>query len=134
MSRLVMSRMRSASTHRTRPAPRRGVTLVEILVAVILIAVALGGTLSSAGAVAQQMGGGIRQTVAASLAQTRLDSLASLSCGQLVDGLSGSSITRGVSESWRVTDGRNTKTLTVTLTIPRRVRQPVYTTVIPCRD
>lgn len=113
---------------------RRGVTLVEVLVAVILITVALGGALSSAGAVAQQMGGGIRQTVAASLAQARLDSLASLSCAQLVDGLTGSSITRGVSETWKVADGRNTKTLSVTLTIPRRVQKPVYTTVIPCRD
>jgi prepilin-type N-terminal cleavage/methylation domain-containing protein len=120
----------SAPEHR----PRRGVTLVEILVAIIMLVVALGGALGTAGAVSRQMGGGVRQTVAATLAQARLDSLASLSCAQLVGGLSGYSTTRGVNEFWTVVDGRNTKTLTVTLTIPRRVQHPVYSTVIPCRD
>lgn len=117
-----------------RGALRRGVTLVEILVAVLMLTVALGGAMGSAGAVARQMGGGMRQTVAASLAQARLDSLASLSCAQLVGGLTGTSTTRGVKEVWTVTDGRNTKSLSVTLTIPKRVQKPVYSTVIPCRD
>lgn len=109
-------------------------SLVEVLVSVLMIAVALGGVMSSTSAVARQMGGGMRMTVAASLAQTRLDSLASLSCAQLVQGLTGTAITRGISQTWDVTDGRNTKTLTVTLTIPRKVQRPSYSTVIPCRD
>ena len=136
MNILRASRARVRSTRRGegRDRARRGMTLVEILVCVILIAVALGGALNSAGAVATQMGGGIRHTVAASLAQTRLDSLASLSCAQLANGLTGSETTRGVKEVWSVVDGRNIKTLSVTLTIPRRTQQPVYTTVIPCRD
>ena len=121
-------------TRGSRRRARRGMSLVEILVSIILIAVALGGALNSAGAVATQMGGGMRHTVAASLAQTRLDSLASLSCAQLPDGLYGSQTNRGVKEDWTVVDGRNIKTLSVTLTIPRRVQKPVYTTVIPCRD
>lgn len=113
---------------------RRGVSLVEILVAIVLLSVALVGLLGSSGAVAKQMGGGMRQTVAASLAQARLDSLASLSCAQLSNGLSGNSTTRGVREDWNVVDGRNTKTLTVQLTIPLRTQRPIYSTVIPCRD
>ena len=125
---------RNRTRDRGRNQARRGITLVEILVSIILIAVALGGALNSAGAVATQMGGGMRHTVAASLAQTRLDSLASLSCAQLTDGLSGSVTSRGVKEEWKVVDGRNIKTLSVTLTIPRRVQKPAYTTVIPCRD
>lgn len=134
MSTLSASRAPVRGRGRCRNRARRGITLVEILVSIILIAVALGGALNSAGAVATQMGGGARHTVAASLAQTRLDSLQSLSCAQLADGLSGSSTTRGVKEEWTVVDGRNIKTLSVTLTIPRRVQKPVYTTVIPCRD
>ena len=113
---------------------RRGVTLVEILVSGVVIGVGLAGVVGSATAVETQMGGGARETVAAALAQARLDSLASLSCAQLTGGLSGYSTTRGVTENWRVVDGRNTKTLTVTLTLPRRTARPVYTTVIPCRD
>lgn len=129
---LLMSRRFTRTKIATRV--RRGVTLVEILVAVLMLAVALGGAMGSAGAVAKQMGGGLRQTVAASLAQARLDSLASLSCAQLSNGLTGTSTTRGVKEVWTVTDGRNVKTLSVTLTIPKRVQKPIYSTVIPCRD
>jgi len=108
--------------------------LVEILVSTVIIGVALAGVIGSSTAVAKQMGGGARQTVAAELAQARLDSLASLSCAQLTDGLYGSSTTRGIQENWTVTDGRNVKTLAVTLTIPLKVQKPVYSTVIPCRD
>jgi hypothetical protein len=107
---------------------------VELLIAVILLAVGLSGALSSASSVARGMGGGVRQTVAAGLAQARLDSLSSLSCAQLVGGLTGTSVTRGIREYWSVIDGRNIKTLSVRLVLPRTVREPRYTTVIPCRD
>lgn len=113
---------------------RRGVTLVEILIAMLMLTVALGGAMGSAGAVARQMGGGVRQTVAASIAQTRLDSLASLSCAQLPGGLSGNATSRGVRDDWTVTAGRNIRTITVTLTIPKRTQRPIYSTVIPCRN
>ena len=108
--------------------------MVEVLVAVLLIAVAMGGVIGSAGAVAKSMGGGMRMTLAASMAQARLDSLASLSCSILSNGLTGTSTTRGIAETWLVTDGKNIKTLSVTLTIPRKVQKPTYSTMVPCRD
>lgn len=123
-----------ARTRKRVQRERRGVTLVEIMVAVVFLVVALGGAMSTAGAVAKQMSGGMRQTVAATIAQTRLDSLASLSCVQLIDGLTGTATTRGVQEAWSVVDGHNTKTLSVTLTISRLTNKPIYSTVIPCRD
>ena len=84
---------------------------------------------------ANQMGGGVRQTVAAGVAQARLDSLTSLSCAQLAAGAAtGYSSTRGVKESWTVTDGRNIKTIAVNIQIPRRTKTLVYSMVIPCRD
>ena len=120
---------------RARTRIRDGVTLVEILVAVVMLTVAVGGLLGSSAAVANQMGGGVRQTVAAGMAQARLDSLTSLSCAQLAAGAAtGNSITRGVRESWTVTDGRNIKTIAVNIIIPRRTRTLVYSMVIPCRD
>ena len=131
---------RSGATRAARPSvspprrPRRGITLVEILVAIIVLLVGLAGVMGSTTAVETQMGGGVRETVTAALAQARLDSLASLSCAQLPGGLVGYATTRGVTENWRVTDGRNIKTLSVTLTLPRRSARPVYSTVIPCRD
>ena len=134
MSALAASRTTTHGHARTGKRARRGITLVEILVSVVLLTVAAGGAMKAAGGVATQMGGGARHTTAASLAQTRLDSLSSLSCAQLTNGLYGTATHRGVQETWNVYDGRNIKMLTVTLTIPRRTQQPVYTTVIPCRD
>ncbi|MDQ8158017.1 MAG: hypothetical protein P3B76_04450 [Gemmatimonadota bacterium] len=117
------------------PTPRRGISLVEILVAIVMITVAVGGLVGSAAAVATEMGGGVRQTVAAAVAQARLDSLTSLSCNQLAGGAAtGSSTTRGVRESWTVTDGRNVKTIAVQINILRRSNPLLYTMVIPCRD
>jgi Tfp pilus assembly protein PilV len=110
-------------------------TLFEVLIAVIMLTVAVGGLLGSSASVARQMGGGNVQTVAASLAQARLDSLTSLSCGQLEAGAaSGSTQQRGVRESWTVTDGRNIKTIDVRIAVPRRATQLRYQMVIPCRD
>jgi hypothetical protein len=116
--------------------PRRGLTLVEILISIIMLTVGVMGLLGSTAAVAKQMGGGVRQTVAATVAQARIDSLTSLSCASLAMAgvAAGTSITRGVSEKWIVTDGKNIKSIAVEITIPRRTTKLLYTTVIPCRD
>ena len=127
---------RSGSHRRIALTGRRdGVTLFEVLIAVLMLAVAVGGLLGSTAAVARQMGGGGSQTLAASIAQARLDSLTSLSCAQLEAGAaSGGTTQRGVQESWTVTDGRNIKTIDVRIQVPRRVNELRYQMVIPCRD
>lgn len=118
-----------------RTPERRGITLVEILIAVIVLVVGVGGLLSTSGAVAKQMTGGGSQTVAAGIAQARLDSLTSLSCASLDAGAqSGTTMQRGVRESWTVTDGRNIKTIDVRVVVPRRTQELRYQMVIPCRD
>jgi Tfp pilus assembly protein PilV len=125
------------ATRRCAAAKKRrdGITLFEILIAIIMLTVAVGGLLGSSASVARQMGGGGSQTLAASLAQARLDSLTSLSCAQLAAGAaSGSTTQRGVQESWTVTDGRNIKTIDVRISVPRRTNQLRYQMVIPCRD
>jgi len=115
---------------------RDGISLVEILIAITMIAIGVVGLLGSAASVETQMGGGIRQTVAASIAQARMDSLSSLSCATLQNAgvASGTSVKRGVSETWAVTDGKNIKTIAVTIVVPRRANSLKYSTVIPCRD
>jgi Tfp pilus assembly protein PilV len=127
---------RRGSRRRIALAGRRdGVTLFEVLIAVLMLTVAVGGLLGSTAAVARQMGGGASQTLAASIAQARLDSLTSISCAQLGAGASsGATTQRGVQESWTVTDGRNIKTIDVRVQVPRRVNQLRYQMVIPCRD
>lgn len=106
------------------------------MISILMIAISVMGLLGSAAAVATQMGGGVRQTVAAGIAQSRIDSLSSLACAQLaVAGVaSGTTISRGIRETWSVTDGRNIKTIVVNIKIPKRANTLSYSTVIPCRD
>ena len=120
---------------RRKRALRPGVTLVEMLVAVTMISIAALGLMGVSGSIASQQGAGMRHTIAAGVAQTRLDSLTSLSCASLAAGAAtGTATTRGVSEKWTVVDGRNIKTITVQVKIPRRITPLTYETIVPCRD
>jgi Tfp pilus assembly protein PilV len=116
--------------------PRAGFSIVEVIAAILVLAI---GVLSLAGlgiSASRMTRAGGRQTVAAAVAQSRFDSLASLPCETLaVSGpVRGTAITRGIQERWVVQDGRNVKQLTDTLFIPERTRPAVYRSVIPCRE
>ncbi len=130
----MMLRLRRRHDPEAAPrATRRGFTIIEVLVSCVMLLVAVSALLGSSGAVAREMGGGNAQTLAATMAQARLDSLTSLGCATLqVSG--GSRNFRGVQEVWTVTDGKNIKTLDVRLTVPRRTNQLRYRMVVPCRD
>lgn len=112
---------------------RAGFTIIEVLVSCVMLLVAVSALLGSSGAVAREMGGGNAQTLAATMAQARLDSLTSLACTQLQVS-NGTRTLRGVQEVWSVTDGRNIKTLDVRITVPRRTSELRYRMVVPCRD
>lgn len=115
--------------------PRHGMTLVELLMSMMMLVVAVGGMVGSSAAVAKQLGQGMSQTVAAGLAQARLDSLTSLSCADLDAGArTGRSTERGVSETWSVTDGRNIKTIEVAIALAERRAPLTYRMIVPCRD
>ena len=118
------------------PGARAGMTLIEIVVAVTLLAI---GLLAIAGlgiTALKTTRGGSQQTVAAAVAQSRFDSLSSLPCRTLATTgtTAGTATTRGVVERWRVVDGFNVKRLTDSLTVPGRTNTLVYQSVIPCRE
>lgn len=132
----VASRRRGALV-RPLPRPRRGASLVELIVAMVLLSVGLFSVLGTSGSVSESLGGGMRQTLAASIAQARIDSLTSIGCQSLTPGnatSSGTGTVRGIEESWSVTDGRNVKTINVSVTVPGRSYPILYETIIPCRD
>ena len=119
-------------------AARRGFTLVELVVAIILLSIGIIGLASTAGYVTRQMAGSSVQTIAASVAQNRVDSLTSIGCSRLTSGTTGSATTRGISETWTVKDtlGLNVKKINLTLTFTIRrgtTKSMAYTTYIPCR-
>jgi prepilin-type N-terminal cleavage/methylation domain-containing protein len=81
--------------------PRRsGFTVMELLVAIVILSVGLLGLAATSGIVMRMIGGGGHQTVAANVALARFEQLRGLSCGRITGG---SATSRNVKESWSVT-------------------------------
>lgn len=128
----------------TRPTKgRRGFTLVELMVAIIILAIGILGLAGTSAVITRQMGSAARQTVAAAVAQSRFDLLSSIDCAGLAPAggsTSGTSTAafqgrpRGVTERWRVDDGNDVKILTDSITIVGQRRVLVYQAYMPCRD
>ena len=59
---------------------RRGFTLVELIVAIVILSVGVLGLASTAAVVTRQIGGGAQQARAAAMAQARFESLRGMSC------------------------------------------------------
>jgi prepilin-type N-terminal cleavage/methylation domain-containing protein len=79
---------------------RRGFTLIELMVTVLLLGVGLAGLVATSGAVSRMMGGSSREGTAATIAASRFETLRGAACASIV---AGTATTRGVNESWRVT-------------------------------
>jgi prepilin-type N-terminal cleavage/methylation domain-containing protein len=75
----------------------RGYTIIELLVAMMVLAVGMLGLAATAVAVARLSGGGMRQTIAAAVARSRFELLRSGGCARVS---SGAAVIRGVHESW----------------------------------
>ena len=120
----------------TRGDRRRGFTIVEMLFAVILLAVGLLGVAGLGLATSRMTRGGSVQTVAATLAQARFDSIASLPCLPLAAAGTTTGAPpafRGITERWVVKAGPQRLNLFDTIRVPGRTRPLVYQNVLPCR-
>ncbi len=133
----------SAARPSTQPgAPRRraGMTIIEVLVTLLLISVALMALGRTSGAVAALQRGGSYQMRAAMIVQSRLDSLASIACRQLVaNGGSVGPITvtsadGAIVERWRLADLDNVILITDSVTVRGRANVLVYNSMVPCRN
>lgn len=87
-------RRRSPRSHQ-----RRGFTLVELMVAIIIMAVGVLGLASTSTVVSRLMGGANQQTIVANVSASRFERLRSVQCSQIK---AGSSYVRGVTERWGV--------------------------------
>jgi Tfp pilus assembly protein PilV len=105
---------------------------VEVLIAAVMLMVAVMGLLGASSNISQQMGAGRRQIVAASIAQRRLDSLQSLPCTVLSTAGRGTGTSQGIREEWTVSGSGATRTIQLSLTVPRVNRAYRYHTIVPC--
>ena len=110
---------------------RKGFTLIELMVAMMVLTVALLGLAASSAAAIQMIGAGGRHTLAASVAQSRFEMLRRGSCANLTGG---SSITRGVTEIWQIDSVRASAFITARLTFHTRrgPRTQTFRSVRPC--
>jgi Tfp pilus assembly protein PilV len=116
--------------------PRSGLTIVELMVAILVLSV---GLLTLAGfsfSVTRQLQSSGLQGTAALVVQSRLDSLSSIHCATLAPSgpQSGTATTMGVTERWAVFDGNDIKVIVDTVTFKGKTVPLVYQTIIPCRD
>ena len=112
---------------RMRPA----FTLVELLVAIVVLTVGLLALAATAAMVASHLGDGARLTSSAHIARSILDSLGGTDCGAVT---SGATSRGGVSVEWRA--ARDSSTAEIDLTaaseLRRRSRRDAYRMVVPC--
>jgi prepilin-type N-terminal cleavage/methylation domain-containing protein len=114
-----------------RGKAQSGFTIVELLVAVVILAIGVLGLAGTSAVVLQQMNGGNTQQVGSQIAASRFEKMASRKCTGFA--LSGSRYTRGVTETWAYKAAENnTMVATVTLNIQNRTQPEVYQTVISC--
>ena len=119
-------------------APRRGFTVVEVVVAIMILAIGVLGLAATSGVVSRQLGRGNLQTIAAAVAQSRFDSLTSVPCQNLAPtsgvNQTGTATIRGVRESWVISDSNDMKAIVDTVKFSGRTNALVYVTLLPCRD
>lgn len=91
--------IRIPRARRARRARRGGFTVMELIVAIVILSIGLLGLAATSGIVMRLIGGGSHQTVAANVALARFEQLRAVSCGRMT---SGSAINRNVREAWAV--------------------------------
>ncbi len=104
----------------------RGFTIVEILVAVMILSVGILGLASTAALVTRMIGQGQRYTEASTIANDRFEQLRSMTCADLADG---TEAVGGYNVNWQTSAlGNRGANMTVTVTVPTPGRaDPTYT-------
>lgn len=82
-----------------RKRRRAGFTLVELIVAMLMLTIGLLGLAAVGAVVLKQTRGGTAQTIAVSIAQSRFEQLEGDPCASIT---SGTATVRGMTESWTV--------------------------------
>jgi prepilin-type N-terminal cleavage/methylation domain-containing protein len=125
-----------ASPSDAAPRTRRGVTMIELMVSLVIVSIGLLALASGATLVTRLMGGGATQTRAAAIAYTKLEQLRAIPCGSITNG---TETLRGVVTQWTtqsVIMAASRRGMSVTLTVqypaPGSPRTQTYRTVLPC--
>ena len=130
-----MTQLRHGRRRRVTSA-RKGLTIIEVIVAMIVLTFGLLGMAGFSITMTKQYKSSGKQETAALMVQSRIDSISSIRCQLLAPSgpQTGTAVRLGVTEKWTIADGNDIKTLTDTVTFSPRVKPLVYRSIIPCRD
>jgi prepilin-type N-terminal cleavage/methylation domain-containing protein len=125
--------VRMVSHRRAALKARGGFTIIELVVAMIIMTVGVLALATSSAGVAKQMRAGNQSALASVIAQSRLETIRSLGCSSLSDG---TATTRGMTEKWNISflSGRS-RVVTESVTyVPRAKvsRTLALRSVVPC--
>ena len=110
---------------------KKGFTLIEILIAIVILSVGLLALAGTAAVIMTTLTSTQSRTIAAAVADSRFDRIGSTACASRA---SGSSVTRGVSESWMLTRLARADDVTVSVTFltNHQRRTETFKSYIPC--
>lgn len=115
---------------------REGFTIVEVVVAIVILAIGILGLAATASVVTRQMTGAVHQSVAATVAYSRMEHIRSSDCMVMKDSTPGSAVTRNVTEHWAIAVPAAKQALLVYDTITYKVRgvtrRQIFYSEFPC--
>lgn len=109
----------------------RGFSLIELMIAMVILTVGVLGVTASARMVTQMTGSGGRYGGSAAVASSRFEILRASTCTTLANG---TATTGKYSESWTIATAGQLKTVTLTITYNNgtTTRSDVYSSSISC--
>ena len=120
----------------TAVRPRRGITLVELIVAITILTVGVLGFVACAGFLARALSGASADTVAAVYGQSAIEELVGTACLSIPLNQVTVTTSRGITRRSRVTsNGNNTLAVVDSLSwrTRRATRRATLRTILPCR-
>lgn len=117
-----------------RGGARAGFTLIELVVAILILTIGILGLAGTSAVITRQMGSGAKQTLAAAIAQSRIETVRSQACETLVATTGGPATTSGLTESWTIVPGtrRVDVTVTVSYDMANGTKTFPFSSSIPC--
>ena len=116
-------------------AARRGFTLVEVMVAIVILSIGILGLAATAGVVVRQMTGAVHQSVASTVAYSRMEKIRTSNCVAMKDS-SGTATTRNVKEKWVIVGTAGSHALlvydTITYQVRGKAKVQAYHSEFPC--